>query len=391
MTQKIHLWKCCQPSKVRRVAISSWSTSKFTKDSKQTTKPSSHGTSLFQLACEPSAKILKKHNISAREIDAVMFSSCAAEQYSSPILSEMLGLHPKVSQRIENLCNSGTNAIISGFAMIASGLCDTALVVGAEIADSPGNRLLWDITRGSFGLPVHWAAMFAKAHMRRYGTTEEQMAEVSVKNHDNASKNPKALFNMPVSLEEVLHSRKISGPIKLLDCSASCDGASALLLVAENKVKKFTDNPVWIKGIGQHTNSASFANATEDLTVISSTKFAARDAYEMAQTRPSQVDIAELHDAFTILEILAYEDLGFVEKGKGGNYVTNPEKIVTNRRGGIIGCGHPIGATGIAQVAEIAAQLSGAAGTRQLKDCKIGLVQNLAAAGSSSTVMIMGM
>lgn len=373
---------------MRRVAISSWSTSKFTKDSKHTT--SSHISSVLELACEPSAEILKKHDISASEIDAVMFSSCAAEQYCSSILSEMLGLRPKVSQRIENLCNSGTNAIISAFAMISSGLCDTALVVGAEKADSPGNRLLWDVTRGSFGLPVHWAAMFAKAHMRKYGTTEEQMAEVSVKNHNSASKNPKALFNKPVSLEEVLHSRKISGPIKLLDCSAPCNGASALLLVAENNVKKFTDNPVWIKGIGQHTKSASFANATEDLTVISSTKIAARDAFKMAQIKSSEVDIAELHDAFTILEILAYEDLGFVEKGKGGNYVTSPEKIATNRRGGIIGCGHPVGATGIAQVAEIAAQLTGAAGKRQMKDCKTGLVQNLAAAGSSSTVMIMG-
>ncbi len=372
---------------MRRVAISSWSTSKFTKDSK---KSSSFSPSLFELACEPCVEILKNCKVSRSEIEAVVFSSCATEQYSSSILSEMLGLHPKVSQRIENLCNSGTNAITSAFALISSGLCDTALVIGAEKADSPGSKLLWDVTRGSFVLPVHWAAMFAKAHMRRFGTTEEQLAEVSVKNHKNASKNPKALFNKQVSLDEVMHSRKISGPIKLLDCSAPCDGASALLLVAEDKAKKFPDKTVWIKGIGQQTNSASFANATDDLTTIASTKFAARDAFEMAQIKPSQIDIAELHDAFTILEILAYEDLGFVEKGRGGKFVTSQENIATNRRGGIIGCGHPVGATGVAQVAEIAAQLAGTAEKRQLKDCKTGLVQNLAAAGSSSIVMIMG-
>jgi acetyl-CoA C-acetyltransferase len=365
---------------VRRVAISSWATSKFVKDSKL---------SLFELACEPCVEILKDGNVSRKDIDAVIFSSCATEQYSSTIVSEMLGMRPKVSHRIDNLCNSGTNAIASAFSLIASGLCDSVLVVGAEKADSPGNKLLWDITRGSFMFPVHWAAIFAKAHMRKYGTTEEQMAMVSVKNHKNASKNPKALFDKPVSLKEVMHSKKIADPVKLLDCSAPCDGASAVLLVSEEKAKKMTDSPVWIKGIGQQTNSASFANATGDLTTIESAKLAARDAFEMAQTLPAQVDVAELHDAFTILEILAYEDLGFSKKGEGGKFVGQKE-IAINPRGGIIGCGHPVGTTGVAQVAEIASQLAGAAGKRQVKNCKTGLVHNLAAAGSSATVILMG-
>jgi len=365
---------------VRRVAISSWATSKFVKDSKLP---------LFELACQPCIEILKDNNISRKEIDAVMFSSCATDQYSSTIVSEMLGMRPKVSHRIDNLCNSGTNAVASAFSLIASGLCDSALVVGAEKADSPGNKLLWDITRGSFMFPVHWAAIFAKAHMRKYGTTEEQMAQVSVKNHKNASKNPKALFSEPVSLEEVMNSKKIADPIKLLDCSAPCDGASAVLLVSEEKARKMTDRPVWIKGIGQQTNSASFANATGDLTTIESARLAARDAFEMAQAKPSQIDIAELHDAFTILEILAYEDMGFAKKGEGGKFV-NQQETGINPRGGIIGCGHPVGTTGVAQVVEVASQLAGAAGKRQVKNCKTGLVHNLAAAGSSATVIIMG-
>jgi acetyl-CoA C-acetyltransferase len=341
---------------------------------------------LLELACEPCAEILK--GVSGKEIDAVLLSSCATDQYSSAIISEMLGMCPKVSHRIDNLCNSGTNAVASAFSIISSGLCDTALVVGAEKADSPGNKLLWDITRGSFMFPVHWAAIFAKAHMRKYGTTEEQMARVSVKNHKNAARNPQALFRKEVSLKEVMDSKKIADPIKLLDCSAPCDGASAVLLVSEEKAKKL-DNPVWVDGIGQQTNSASFANATGDLPTIEAAKRAARDAFEMSQTKPSQIDVAELHDAFTILEILAYEDLGFAKKGEGGRFV-DQQQMAINPRGGIIGCGHPVGTTGVAQVAEVASQLAGKAGERQIKECRTGLVHNLAAAGSSATVIIMG-
>jgi acetyl-CoA C-acetyltransferase len=302
----------------------------------------------------------------------------------------MLGLKPKVSQRMDNLCNSGTNAIATAYSLIASGLCESALVVGAEKAHSEGNRLVWDVTRGSFNFPVHWASMFARSHMRRYGTTEEQMAQVSVKNHQNATRNENALFRKPVTLKQVMESKMIAEPVKLLDCSAPCDGASAVLLLSEEKAKK-TKNPVWIKGIGQQTNGASFANAAADLTNLDTARRAAKEAYDMARIKPSTVDIAELHDAFTILEILAYEDLGFAKKGEGGRFVSQQKDIAINTRGGILGCGHPVGATGVAQVAEISMQLSGKAGRRQVKNnCRTGLVHNLAAAGSSATVMVLG-
>ncbi|HKH85112.1 MAG TPA: thiolase family protein [Nitrososphaera sp.] len=364
---------------MHKVAVSSWATSTFTKGSKM---------SLFELACEPSVQLIRESGVSAKEIDAVLFSSCATDQYSSVIISEMLGIYPRISYRVDNLCNSGTNAVASAFAIIASGLGNTVLVVGAEKADSPGNKLVWDVSRGSFMFPVHWAAIFAKAHMRKYGTTEEQMAMVSVKNHKNAAKNDHALFRKEVTLQEVMNSKKIASPIKLLDCSASCEGASAILLVSEEKARSL-DNPVFIKGIGQQTTSASFAKATPDLTTIEAARRAAHTAFEMSHTKLSQIDVAELHDAFTILEILGYEDLGFAKKGEGGKFV-NQEQIVINPRGGIIGCGHPVGATGVAQVAEIASQLAGKAGKRQVKNCKTGLVHNLAAAGSSASVIVMG-
>jgi len=365
---------------VRRVAIVSQAGSKYSKDS---------GKSIFDLACEPCAKILNNENLDKTHLGAVLFSSCTTEQYSSTILSELLGIRPQMSQRIDNLCNSGTNAIVSGYSLIASGLCDTALVVGAEKAHSEGNKLRWDVTRGSFMLPVHWAALFAKAHMRKYGTSEEEMAMVSVKNRGNASTNPNALFRNPVTLDEVMTSRKIADPLKLLDCSAPCDGASAVLLASEEKAKKLTDNPVWIRGIGQYTSSASFANATVDLCSVEAAKVAAQGAYKMSKTKPSQIDVAEVHDAFTILEILAYEDLGFAKKGMGGKFVQQ-NNVAINARGGIIGRGHPVGATGVAQVVEIADQLAGSAGKAQVKGCETGLVHNLAAAGSSATVIVMG-
>ena len=364
---------------MRKVAVSSWATSTFSKGSRK---------SVFELACEPSVQLLRDSDISTGEIDAVLLSTCADEQYSSAIVSEMLGIRPRISYRIDNLCNSGTNAVASAFAFISSGLCDSVLVVGAEKVDSPGNRLLWDVTRGEFMLPVHWASIFAKAHMEKYGTTEEDMAMVSIKNHKNASKNPCALFRKEVNLEEVMNSKTIASPIKLLDCSAPCEGAAAILLVSEEKARKL-DNPVFIKGIGQQMTSASFAKATSDLTTIEAARKAAKIAFERSYTEPSQIDIAELHDAFTILEIIAYEDLGFAKRGEGGKFVQQ-EQIVVNPRGGIIGCGHPVGATGVAQVAEIASQLAGKAGSRQVKNCKAGLVHNLAAAGSSASVIVMG-
>ncbi|HKU49409.1 MAG TPA: thiolase family protein [Nitrososphaera sp.] len=364
---------------MNRVAIVSWATSQFAKDS---------GRSIFELACDPCITILRSTAVLGRKPDGLLLSSCTSEQYSSAIVSEMLGLQPKVSQRIDNLCNSGTNAVATAYSLIASGLCEMVLVAGAEKATSTGNKLIWDVTRGSFSFPVHWAAVFAKAHMRKYGTTEEQMAMIAVTNRSNAAKNPSALMRTPVTLEQVMTSRKIVEPLKLLDCSAPCDGASAVLLASDRIAREITDNPIWIKGIGQRTSSASFANAMgEDLTTIQSARMAARDAFEMAETSPSRIDVAEVHDAFTILEILAMEDLGFREKG------ADPSQEIAvrvNPGGGILGRGHPVGATGVAQVAEIAAQLAGKARPSQVKECKQGLIHNLAAAGSSATVLIMG-
>jgi acetyl-CoA C-acetyltransferase len=356
----------------------------------ETTKFTRNDLPIFELACEPCWKILRKTNLDRNDIDSVVLSSCSTLQYTSSIISEMLGLRPKNSCRIDNLCNSGTSAIISAYSEIAAGLCDCALVIGAESGTNyAAKRLQWDLTRGSFNHPIHWASLFARTHMRKYGTTEEQMASVSVKNHRNSSKNPLALFRNKVTFEDVMKSKKMSDPIKVLDCSYICTGSSSLLLASKRKAKEFTDRPIWISGIGQKTTCASLSHLLSSGKVgLESTQEAARDAYKMARTRPQDINVVELHDAFTILEIMAYEDLFLTSKGDGGKFVEQ-ERVSINPRGGLLGCGHPIGSTGVAQTAEIAAQLAGLAGKTQVKDCKTGLIHNMAAAGSSSSVIIL--
>jgi acetyl-CoA C-acetyltransferase len=224
--------------------------------------------------------------------------------------------------------------------------------------------------------------------MRRYGTTEEQMALVAVKNRKNAYLNHNALFRKKVSIDDVMNSKKLVEPIKILDCSYICNGASAILLSNEEEAKKYTDRPVWIEGIGSSTEAASFSNVSSELSCIQSTKKASNMAFSMTNIEPEQIDVTELHDAFTIMEILAYEDLGFCQKGQGGKFVSQ-NNIVINPRGGLIGTGHPLGATGVAQTVEICEQLKGLAGKRQVNDCKSGLVHNMSAAGSSSLVLIL--
>ena len=355
-----------------------------------------------QIALESAVKLLKDTGFPRNLLDAVIVSSCSSDQYLSSIISEMLGVTPKISHRIDNLCNSGTNAIVSAFSYISSGLCDSALIIGVEKSNTVGKVLSTDLSRGQFTLPIFWGSIFKKIHMKRYGSTEEQICQIPVNNYLKAKDNKNA-FNRhkSVNLEQVLSSRVLVEPLKLLECCSICEGSSSILLIAEEKLGFFKSRviskirnseliPVLIKGIGQQTNSASFSNTVTDIFSKGSARVAARQAYTMARISPKDVDTAEIHDAFSILEIIGYEDLGFANKGEGGKFVYQ-DKISINLRGGIIGCGHPIGVTGIAQTVEIFEQLTGKKRHNlQFKNYpKIGLVHNLAAAGTSGTVLIL--
>ena len=330
-------------------------------------------------------------NLSQKDVDVVLTSTNDNTKYLSSIVSEISGIAPKISHSVESLCNSGANSVISAFSYIASGLADVALVIGAERFDSPGLVLEWDISRGQYKHPIYWSSMFTKSHVRKYGTTKEDLAIVSAKNHKHALDNPYAYFKKTYSVDEVMHSKNLTEDIRLLDCSLPCSGSAAILLASEEVMKKLTDTPVWITGIGQRTLSAGFTKH-EELASMESTIDAATMAYKMAKKEPGDIDVAEVHDAFSICEIIEVEDLGFVRKGKGNEFVrtlyeTNDRRI--NPRGGLIGAGHPLGATGIAQIVEIGQQLQGKAGKRQVSKARVGLVQNMSAAATSSSILIL--
>lgn len=330
-------------------------------------------------------------NLSQNDVDVVLTSTNANNKYLANIISELSGISPRTAHTVESLCNSGTNGIVSAYSYIASGLADVALVVGAEKNDSPGLVLEWDKSRGAYTHPIYWASMFASAHMRRYGTTLEDVAYVGAKNHRNALDNPYAYFKKMFSIDDIMKSKYITETLRLLDCSMPCNGAAAILLASDEIIKKFTDAPVWISGIGQKSISAGFTK-NEDLTSMKSTVQSSIDAYHMSGKKANNVDVAELHDAFSICEIIELEDLGFAQKGMGTSYVknlydNNDKKI--NPRGGLVGSGHPLGATGIAQTIEIFQQLQGKAKKRQVDRAKTGLVHNMSAAATSSTVLIL--
>jgi acetyl-CoA C-acetyltransferase len=274
-------------------------------------------------------------NLNRTDIDAVLVSTNNNSKYLSAILSEMSGIEPKIAHTVESLCNSGTNAIVSAYSYIASGLADVVLVTGAERYDSPGQILEWDNSRGEFKHPIFWASIFTKAYKREFSITDEELAIVPVKNHKQAQNNPNALSEKTYSIEDVIDSKKLTDDLRLLDCSRPCTGGASILLASESMCKKFTDTPIWITGIGQKTTSAGF---TKNITFSSmeSTHIAALTAFKMSQRNVKDIDVAEVHDAFSVCEPMALESLGFADKGKGMKtikelYNTNNVKI--NPRG----------------------------------------------------------
>jgi acetyl-CoA C-acetyltransferase len=329
--------------------------------------------------------------INRNDIDAVLVSTNNNSKYLSPVLSEMAGIQPNVSHTIESLCNSGTNSIVSAYSYIASGLADIVLVSGAERYDSPGQILEWDNSRGEFKHPIFWASIFTKSYKREYAISDEELAVVSVKNHKQAKENPNALSNKTYSIEDVLNSKKLTDDLRLLDCSRPCTGSASILLGSEEKVNQLTESPVWITGIGQKTISAGFTKNIS-FSSMESTKLAGQAALKMANKNIENIDVAEIHDAFSVCEPMVLESLGFSKNGQGTNMVkelheTNDFKI--NPRGGLIGTGHPLGATGIAQTIEITQQLQSNAGNRQTENPQTGLIHNMSAAATSSTVLVL--
>jgi acetyl-CoA acetyltransferase len=235
-------------------------------------------------------------------------------------------------------------------------------------------------------------ALMATAHMHDYGTTEKDMAMVAVKNHYHGSMNPKAHIQKEITLETAMTSRVVAWPLKLYDCSLITDGASCLILTKPEMAKKYTEMPVQIIGTGQASDTIGLYERAS-LTSLEAAKIASKEAYEMSDVKPTDVDVAEVHDCFTIAEVIAYEDLGFCEPGQGGKLVEEGEtklggRIPVNTSGGLKSKGHPVGATGTAQAYEIYLQLTGQADRRQVKDAKIGLTHNVGGSGATGIVHV---
>ncbi|KEQ57107.1 3-ketoacyl-CoA thiolase protein [Marine Group I thaumarchaeote SCGC AAA799-B03] len=367
---------------MNKVGIAAYGITPFTKDDKK-----------IESILLESAKNLFENNssIQKEDIDAVLVSTNNNSKYLAPVLSETLGIQPKTAHSIENLCNSGTNSIVSAYSYIASGLANVVLVSGAERYDSPGQILEWDNSRGEFKHPIFWASIFTSSYKRKFNVTDEQLAIVPVKNHNQSQNNPNALSKKTYTIQDVMNSKKITDDLRLLDCSRSCTGSASLVLASENIMKKITDQPIWISGIGQKTISAGFTK-NESFYSMESTKAATQTALQMADKKIQDVDVVEVHDAFSVCEPMALEALGLSDPGEGLTLVKKlyeTRNLKINPRGGLIGCGHPLGATGIAQTIEITQQLQSNAKNRQVENANVGIVHNMSAAATSSTVLVL--
>jgi len=366
---------------MNRVAIVGTGQTKFSKDDKD----------IERLLFESSSDCIQSvNNCNSNNIEGVLVSTNNNSKYLAAILSETIGIRPKISHSIEHLCSSGTNAIISAYAYISSGLSEMILVSGVESATNPGQVLEWDKSRGNLEHPIYWGSMLTKSHKRRFHTTEEELAIVSAKNHKQAMDNPFAYSNEPRTISEVMNSKQITEDLRILDCSRSCSGSSSILLASEEKAKTFSDQPIWITGIGQKTTSASFTK--NSLEKIESTRIAADSAYKMAKIESKNIDVAEVHDAFSVCELMAISELGITSNDKSGEFVRNlfnTENRMINPRGGLIGAGHPLGATGISQTIEITNQLQCKSDKRQISNANTGLIHNMSAAGTSSSIMVL--
>ena len=323
------------------------------------------------------------------------------QEHIGALLADYLGQKNIPAARVESACASGGLAVRLGYMEVASGMSDVVLVSGVEkMTDVGGDEATFALGtaadqeyEGYHGLtfPALYA-LIARAHMEKYGTTREQLAMVAVKNHRNGAMNPNAQFPFEVTVEQVIDSVKVSDPLNILDCSPITDGAAAAILVPAERVREMNKPVIKITGTGQATDSIALAQR-KDITWLEATYQAGRRAYAMAGKKPEDLDLLEVHDCFTIAEICVTEALGVVEKGKGGAAVEAGEtalegRIPVNTSGGLKSKGHPVGATGVAQVIEVVKQLRGEAGDRQVSDPRVGMTQNMGGSGASTVCHI---
>ncbi len=362
---------------------------------------------LKELMAEAGLAALEDANITSKDIQAIYGGSMTpgrftGQEHVAAMMADQLGLGNIPATRVENACASGGTALRQAYMAVASGLYDIVVAGGVEKMTDVGTNEAttalggagdqeWELSQG-ITFPGLYALM-AKRHMHDYGTTEEQMAAVAVKNHENAYKNKYAQFHKRITIDEVLKSKKVADPIKLLDCSPITDGAAAIVLAPLEIAKKYNDTPIKIAASEQASDSLRLADR-EDITGIKAARVAAQNAYKHAGVEPKDIKVAEVHDCFTIAEIMAMEDLGFFKKGEAAKAIEEGRTAINadisvNTSGGLKACGHPVGATGIKQAVEVTWQLRGEAEGRQVDGAEIGLTHNVGGSGATAVVHIL--
>ncbi len=361
--------------------------------------------SIADITVQASVSAIESAGIVPKEIQAGyisnVFGVADKQVHLGPVVMSNLGIPEKPSLTIESACGSGSVSFREAFANIAAGFYDVVLVTGTEKITHTGTD--WTTTyfaycsdffyEGGSGasFPGLFASM-ARAYLTEFKATEEDFAMVAVKNHENGLLNPKAHLRKKISVDDVMNSAVVASPLKLYDCCPFSDGASSVILCNEKFAKDHSKNYIRVIGSGRGGSPAALQGRNH-MTTIPSTKIAAEAAYKMAGITPKDVDFAEVHDCFTIAEVVDTEDLGFFEKGKGVLAVREGRTKRTgdtpiNPSGGLKSKGHPIGATGVGQIVEVFDQLTGQAEERTINDAKIGLTQNFGATGASCAVHI---
>jgi len=361
--------------------------------------------SVQELALEAFRSALEDAGIERGELDASVIGAVPEyhKQRSVPgVVQEYLGLNPKPTWLTEVACASGSAAIRTAWMSIKAGVHDVVAVIGcqkmteletAEILALMGRvgEVQWESVFGTT-FPGYYA-LFAQRHMHEFGTTREQLLQVAVKNHYYGARNPMALFQKEITLEKALASDPVSTPFQVYDCCANADGAACVILASEDRAKALSKKTVWLDGMACATASMSVLRRP-NLVGLPSAEKAAADAYAMAGVGPDDIDVADVHDCFTIAEIMAYEDLGFCKKGEGGAFIGDRQpyiggKVAVNVDGGLKSKGHPIGATGVSMTYEIAKQLRGEAGERQVPDATVGLTHNVGGIGQYCFIQVL--
>jgi acetyl-CoA C-acetyltransferase len=362
---------------------------------------------LRSLAVEAIEHALEDANVAPPGVEAFYLGNFAGpsfvgQNHLAPYVGAAAGFDGIPCTRFEDACASSGSAFFHAWQSVAAGVYDVVVAAGVEKMTSQSTPRVTEILAGAGDMSTEGRAgatfpalfgMIARRHMHQFGTTREQLAAVAVKNHANGAKNPLSHMRKVITLEQALAGKPIAAPLTVYDCSLISDGAAAVVIVPLERAKDLNPRYVRMLAVAQTSDHVAL-DSKQDITEFRAVRTAGQKAYAMAGLAAKDIQVAELHDCFTIAEIIATEDLGFVEKGDGGPFAAAgctaiQGRIPVNTSGGLKSKGHPVGATGVGQICDIVIQLRGDAGERQVTRNKIGLAQNLGGSGATCVVTIL--